>query len=93
MNTRAEDDLFDKIRALTPQQVLEVRDFVEFLASQSRKRAALDRLLAVAPALAAAGVPAPTEEEVEAEVRAARRQRGEQGVSLKVAEVLVVGLP
>ena len=53
MNTRAEDDLLDKIRALTPQQVLEVRDFVEFLASQSRKRAALDRLLAVAPALAA----------------------------------------
>ena len=86
MNTRAEDDLLDKIRALTPQQVLEVRDFVEFLASQSRRRAALDRLLAVAPALADAGVQAPTEEEVEAEVRAARRQRIEQGVSLKVAE-------
>lgn len=86
MNTRAEDDLLDKIRALTPQQVLEVRDFVEFLASQSRKRAALDRLVAVAPALAAAGVQAPNEEEVEAEVQAARRQRAEQAVFLQLAE-------
>lgn len=81
MNTGAEDDLLDKIRALTPQQVREVRDFVEFLASQSSKRAALGRLLAVAPVLAAAGGQAPTDEEVEAEVRATRRQRIEQGCS------------
>jgi hypothetical protein len=39
-----------KIRTLTPQQMAEVDDFVEFLAAKSRKNAALDRLLAIASA-------------------------------------------
>jgi hypothetical protein len=37
------------IRTLSPQQVAEVEDFVEFLAAKARKRAALDRLMAIAP--------------------------------------------
>jgi|GEM_PF-1686390 len=52
MNATVEQSLMSKIRTLTPQQVAEAEDFVEFLAS---KRSALDRLLAIAPALEAAG--------------------------------------
>jgi hypothetical protein len=55
-----------KIRSLSPQQVAEVEDFVEFLAAKSRKNAAPDRLLAIAPALEAAGVPQMSEEEIAA---------------------------
>lgn len=48
--------LIEKIQQLPPQQMAEVEDFVEFLAGKARKRLALDRLLAIAPALDAAGV-------------------------------------
>lgn len=72
MNLTAEESLLTKIKTLSPQQVAEVEDFVEFLAAKSKKRAALDRLLAVAPALAAAGAEPSSEEDVVAEVHAAR---------------------
>ena len=71
--------ILEKIRALPPEQFGEVEDFVDFLAAKARRRAGLDRLLAIAPALEAAGVPPMTEEEIQAEVdavRAARRARG-----------------
>ena len=55
MNTSVEQALMSKIRMLSPQQLAEVDDFVEFLAARSKKAAALDRLLAIAPALEAAG--------------------------------------
>ena len=55
MNATVEQSLMSKIRTLTPQQVAEVEDCVEFLATKGRKRSALDRLLAIAPALEAAG--------------------------------------
>lgn len=74
MNATVEQGLISKIKTLTPQQVAEVEDFVEFLAAKSKKRAAFDRLLAIAPALEAAGV-APTEDEIAAEVKAARAER------------------
>ena len=65
---------------LSPQQVAEVEDFVEFLAAKSRKRQALDRLLAVAPALETANTEAGgqlmTEDEIDAEVKAVRAARG-----------------
>lgn len=73
--TALEQSLMSKIRALTPQQMAEVDDFVEFLASRSRRLAALDRILAIAPALEAAGVPPMSEEESVAEVHAARAER------------------
>ncbi len=71
--------LIDKIQALPPERLSEVEDFVDFLAANTRRLAAMDRLLAIAPALEAAGVPSMTEDEIQAEVdavRAARRARG-----------------
>ena len=45
---------------------------MEFLAAKAKKRATWDRLLAIAPALEAAGVEPMSEEEVAAEIKAAR---------------------
>jgi hypothetical protein len=75
MNSTVEQDLISKIGSLSAQQVAEVENFVEFLASKSRKRAALDRLLAIAPALEAAGVTPMSEDEIAAEIEAARAER------------------
>ena len=75
MNATVERDLIAKIKALSPQQVAEVEDFVEFLAAKSKRRAAFGRLLAIAPALEAAGVEPMTEDEIADEVRAARAER------------------
>ena len=75
MNATVEQSLITKIKTLSPQQVAEVEDFVEFLAAKSKRRAAFDRLLAIAPALEAAGVNAISEDEISAEVKAARADR------------------
>ena len=75
MNATVERTLISKIRTLSPQQVAEVEDFVEFLAAKASKRAAFDRLLAIAPALEAAGVTPMSEDEMAAEVKAARAER------------------
>lgn len=75
MNAAVEQALLSKIRALSPEQVAEVEGFVEFLAARSRKNAALDRLLAIAPALEAAGVQPMSDEDIAAEVKAARAER------------------
>ena len=75
MNATVEQGLISKIKTLSPQQVAEVEDFVEFLAAKSKKHAAFDRLLAIAPALEAAGVEPMTEDEIAAEVKAARAER------------------
>ncbi|MFT3821919.1 MAG: hypothetical protein QM750_30605 [Rubrivivax sp.] len=75
MNATVEQNLISKLRTLSPQQVAEVEDFVELLAAKANRRAALDRLLAIAPALEAAGVEPMTEEEIAAEVKAARAER------------------
>lgn len=70
-----EQALFDKLKALPPQQRAEVEDFVDFLAAKTRKRTALDRLLAIAPALEAAGIEPMSEDEIAAEIKAARAER------------------
>jgi hypothetical protein len=75
MNATVEQELIAKIKALSPQQVAEVVDFVDFLAAKASRRAAIDRLLAIAPALEAAGVEPMSEEEIAAEVKAARAER------------------
>lgn len=75
MSTTNEQDLISKIRTLSPQQAAQVESFVEFLAAKARKRSAMDRLLAIAPALEAAGAPPITEEDIEAEVQSVRAQR------------------
>jgi len=73
-----EAKLLEKLEQLPPEKLVEVEDFVDFLASKSRREAAFDRLLAIAPALEAAGVEAMSDREVTAlvnEVRAERRAR------------------
>lgn len=75
MNATVEQTLISKIRTLSPQQMAEVEDFVEFLAAKSMRRAAMDRLLAMAPALEAAGAAPMSEDEIAAEVKAAREER------------------
>ena len=75
MNATVEQSLISRIRALSPQQLAEVEDFVDFLAAKSNKRAAIERLLAMAPALEAAGVEPMSEDEITAEVKAARAER------------------
>lgn len=67
--------LLETLKSLPAQQRAEVEDFVEFLAAKAKKRAAWDRLLAIAPALEAAGVAPMSEEEVAAEIKAARAER------------------
>lgn len=75
MNANAELALISMIKTLSPRQVAEVENFVEFLSAKSRKLAALDRLLAIAPALEAAGAALISEAEIAAEVRTARDER------------------
>jgi hypothetical protein len=75
MNAVIEQALLAKLQRLSPQQVAEVEDFVEFIAAKSTRRAALDRLLAIAPALEAAGVEPMTEDDIASEVKAARAER------------------
>jgi len=75
MSARDDQVLIEKLKALPEQQRAEVEDFVDFLATKARKRAAIDRLLAIAPALEAAGVEPMTEEEINAEIKAARAER------------------
>jgi Protein of unknown function (DUF2281) len=70
-----DDVLIETLKSLPAQQRAEVEDFVEFLAAKTKKRAAWDRLLAIAPALEAAGVEPMSEEEVAAEIKAARAER------------------
>lgn len=67
--------LIETLKSLPPQQRAEVEDFVEFLAAKAKKRAAWDRLMAIAPALEAAGVTPMSEDEIDAEVEAARAER------------------
>jgi len=71
-NTQA---LMEKIAALPAERVAEVEAFVDFLAQKDRRQAALDRLLALAPALQDAGTEPVTDGAILAEVGASRTQR------------------
>lgn len=75
MSARDDQVLIEKLKSLPPQQRAEVEDFVDFLAAKTRKRLAIDRLLAIAPAIEAAGIAPMREEEIDAEVKAARAER------------------
>jgi len=75
MNAVLEQRLLLKIKTLSPPQVAQVEDFVEFLASKSQRQAAFGQLLAVAPALEAAGAEPMSEEAIAAEINAARQAR------------------
>ena len=75
MNAQAVEALIEKLKTLPPEQRAEVEDFVDFLSVRAKKRAALDRLLAFAPAVEAADIPPMSMEEISAEVKAARAER------------------
>ena len=85
MNAMVEQGLMRKIKLLSPQQIAEVEDFVEFLATKRKRRAAFDRFLVIAPALEAAGMASISEDEIAAEVRAARAERRERAQTSTVA--------
>jgi hypothetical protein len=70
-----DDVLIETLKSLPAQQRAEVEDFVEFLAAKTKKRATWDRLLAIAPALEAAGIEPMSKEEVAAEIKTARAER------------------
>jgi hypothetical protein len=72
-------ELLRKIQALPPERVGEVENFVDFLAAKTRRLEALDRLLAVAPALEAAGALPLTDDDIPAEVDAVRNVRRTRG--------------
>lgn len=78
MNAMTEQTLIAKLRALPPEKQAEVMDFVEFVSARAARRAGIDRLLAVAPALAAVGIEPMTEGEISAEIKAARVARHPQ---------------
>jgi hypothetical protein len=73
--------LIEKINALPADRIGEVENFVDFIAAKSRRMAALDRLLAIVPALEAAGAPPISEEDILAEVKAVRSERRRRGAS------------
>ena len=78
MNAQAVEALIEKLKALPPEQRAEVEDFVDFLSARAKKRAALDRLLAIAPAVEATGIASMSMEEINAEVKAVRAERRAQ---------------
>ena len=75
MNAQAVEALIEKLKALPPEQRTEVEDFVDFLTVRAQKRAALDRLLAIAPAVEAAGIAPMSMKKINAEVKAVRAER------------------
>lgn len=81
--TAIESQLIERLKKLPPSRVAEVVDFVEFLAAREERAAAAQRLTEGLARLDALNLPPVSEDEIEGEVQAARRERrdgrGEQG--------------
>lgn len=73
--TAIEAQLIERLRKLPPSRVAEVADFVEFLASREERATAAQRLTDGLARLDALNLPVITEDEVEDEIQAARRER------------------
>ncbi len=73
--TAIEAQLLERLKKLPPSRVAEVADFVEFLANREDRVAAAKRLGDGMTRLDGLKLPALTEDEVEAEVQAARHDR------------------
>ena len=67
--------LLERLKQLPPARVAEVVDFVEFLACREERRMAAGRLNAGLSRLDALQLPSLTEDDIEAEIRAARHDR------------------
>jgi hypothetical protein len=73
--TALESRLIQRLKVLPPERVAEVADFVEFLASRVQRDAAAQRLSDAVARLDALGLPPISDDEIEAEVQASRRER------------------
>lgn len=71
--TAIETRLIERLKQLPPTRVAEVVDFVEFLAAREERAAAATRLGEAMAKLDALNLPPMSEDEIEAEVQAARR--------------------
>jgi Xaa-Pro aminopeptidase len=80
MNTRDPQTLIEKLKELPPERMAEVEDFVDFLRAREEETrdAAAARLGEAMARLAALQAPPMSEEEVQAEIDAARRERRER---------------
>lgn len=70
-----EPALLRTLRALPEQRLAEVRDFVEFVAAREARAKAGARLGQALAKLDAVNLPPPSDEEIEAEIEAARAGR------------------
>ena len=77
--TTTEEALIEKIRQLPPQRAAEVEGFVDFLRAREERAAAAQRLTEGLAKLDALNLPPLSEDEVEEEVQAVRRERRAQG--------------
>jgi hypothetical protein len=73
--TAIEAQLIERLKKLPPNRVAEVVDFVEFLTSREERAAAAQRLTEGLARLDALKLPPLSEDEVEAEIQAARQER------------------
>lgn len=73
--TAIESQLIERLKKLPPARVAEVVDFVDFLASREERAAAAQRLTEGLERLDALKLPPVSDDEVEDEVQAARRER------------------
>ena len=76
--TAFESQLIERLKKLPPSRVAEVVDFVEFLASREERAAAAQRLTEGLARLDALNLPPISQDKVEEEVQAARRDRRAQ---------------
>lgn len=70
-----EPTLIEKLQKLPPQRLAEVMDFVEFLAAREERAAASARLGKSLERLDALNLPPLSDEEIAAEIQAARQDR------------------
>lgn len=73
--TPIEPALIEKLQKLPPQRLAEVKDFVEFLAAREERAAAGARLGESLARLDALGLSPLSDQEIEAEIQAARQNR------------------
>lgn len=73
--TAIEANLIEKLKRLPPSRVAEVVDFVDFLAAREERAAAAQRMTEALNKLDALNLPPISDEEIEEEVQAARRER------------------
>jgi hypothetical protein len=73
-----QSSLLRKLERLSPNRLAEVEDFVEFLAVREARDDAAARLGQSLAKLDALNLPPITDEEIEAEIQAARRERSAQ---------------